>query len=151
MILTFLKVYWKQAAIALTLAIIFAFGYYKGYSSQKREFDAFKEQIEANAKIQQQKNEELAIKQQKVNENITKEYENAIKKLNSHYAANAKRMLNNSTGSRVSKNESTTSSVDAKTESSLPDTTRDIALDCASDVLQLLYLQKWIEDQLLIQ
>jgi len=87
-ILTFLKVYWKQAAIALTLAIIFAFGYYKGYSSQKREFDAFKAQIEANAKIQQQKNAELAIKQQKVNENITKEYENAIKKLNSHYAAN---------------------------------------------------------------
>ena len=151
MILTFLKVYWKQAAIALTLAIIFAFGYYKGYSSQKREFDAFKAKIEANAKIQQQKNAELAIKQQKVNENITKEYENAIKKLNDHYATNAKRMLKHSTGSRVSKNESATSSVDAKTEGGLPDTTGNIALDCASDVLQLLYLQKWTEDQLLIQ
>ncbi len=151
MILTFLKMYWKQAAIALTLAIIFAFGYYKGYSSQKREFDAFKAQIEANAKIQQQKNAELAIKQQKINENITREYEDAIKKLNAYYAANTKRLLNNSAGSRVSKNASTTSSVNAKTESDIPDTTRDITLDCASDVLQLLYLQKWIDDQQLIQ
>jgi len=143
--------YWKQAAIVFALAFIFAFGYYKGYSSQKREFDAFKSQIEANAKVQQQKNAELAIKQQKINENITREYEDAIKKLNSHYAANTKRLLNNSASSRVSEVQSTTSSVDAKTESSLPNTTRDIALDCASDVLQLLYLQKLIEDQLLIQ
>jgi len=150
-ILTFLKVYWKQAAIALTIAIIFAFGYYKGYSSQKREFDAFKLQIEANAKIQQQKNAEIAIKQQKINENITKEYEDAIKMLNSYYAANTKRLLNNSTGSRVSKNESATKSVDAKTEVNQINTSGADPLDCASDVLQLLYLQKWIEDQLLIQ
>ncbi len=151
MILTFLKMYWKQAAIALTLAIIFAFGYYKGYSSQKREFDAFKAQIEANAKVQRQKNAELAIKQQKVSENIAKGYEDAIKKLNDHYAANTKRMLNRSASSRVSKNVDSATAVDAKTESNLPDTARDTTLDCASDVLQLLYLQKWIEDQLLIQ
>ena len=147
----FLITYWKQIAIALLLAIIFSFGYYKGYSSQKRQFDVFKAQIEANAKVQRQKNAELLVKQKKINDDTNKEYQNAIKKLNAYYAANTKRLLNNSTSSRVSKVQSTTSTVDAKTESSLPDTTRDITLDCASDVLQLLYLQKWIEDQLLIQ
>jgi len=147
-ILTFLRIYWKQVAIAFALAFIFAFGYYKGYSSQKREFDAFKAQIEANAKVQQQKNAELAKKQQEISQNITKEYANAVNKLNAYYA---NRMLKYSTSSRVSKNGETATTTNAKTESDLPDTTGSVALDCASDVLQLLYLQKWIEDQLLIQ
>lgn len=147
----FLITYWKQIAIALLLAIIFSFGYYKGYSSQKRQFDVFKAQIEANAKVQRQKNAELLVKQKKINEDTTKEYKNAIKKLNAHYAANTKRLLNNSTGSRMSKNASATIITNGKTESDISDTTRDITIDCASDVLQLLYLQKWIDDQQLIQ
>jgi hypothetical protein len=60
-------------------------------------------------------------------------------------------MLNNSSSSRVSKNTSPTTTVNGKTESDLPDTTGNIALDCASDVLQLLYLQEWIKSQLLIE
>lgn len=145
----FLIANWKKIAVALIIAIVFAFGYYKGYSSQKREFDAFKAQIEANAKVQKQKNKELAVKQEKINENIKKEYENAIKSLNSYYASH--RMFTNPTSGRVSKSSSATSKSDGEAKSNLPDPTRDIALDCSSDVLQLLYLQKWIETQQLIQ
>ena len=147
----FLMGLWKPIAIALTLAIIFALGYHKGYQSQKLKFDTFKSQIEANAKVQEQKNAELLIKQKKINDDTNKEYQNAIKKLNAHYAANTKRLLNNSTSSRLQQNAIATPIPDGEAKSDLPDTTRDITLDCASDVLQLLYLQKWIDDQQLIQ
>lgn len=145
----FLKTYWKQIAVALTIAIVFGFGYHKGYSSQKREFDAFKLQIEANAKVQKKKNDLLIKKHEKVTEDVAKDYEKAIKQLRSYYTNN--RMLNNSSSGRVSKNASATIIPDGETKSSLPDPTRDIALDCSSDVLQLLFLQKWIETQQLIQ
>jgi hypothetical protein len=140
--------YWKQIAVALTIAIVFGFGYHKGYSSQKREFDAFKLQIEANAKVQKQKNDLLIKQHEKVTEDVAKDYEKAIKQLRSYYN---NRMLNNSTGSRLSKDASSTISANGEAKGNLSSATGDPTLDCASDVLQLLYLQKWIEDQLIIQ
>jgi hypothetical protein len=145
----FLMTYWKQIAIALVIVFAFGSGYYKGYSNQKAKFDAFKAQVEANAKIQKERNELLLKKQVNITENIAKEYANAVKKLNNYYASH--RVYVNPTSSGMSKDAKTTSTVDGKTEGDLPSSTRDTTLDCASDVLQLLYLQKWIEDQLLIQ
>ena len=140
--------YWKQIAIGIVIVLVFGTGYYKGYSNQKEKFDAFKLQVEVNAKIQKDKNELLVKKQKQVSENITKEYADAVKKLNTYYA---NKLLNNSSISRVSKDSTPTSSVNAKTESDISSSTGNIALDCASDVLQLLYLQEWINNQLLVE
>lgn len=144
----FLMTYWKQIAIGIVIVLVFGTGYYKGYSNQKEKFDAFKLQVEVNAKIQKDKNELLVKKQKQVSENITKEYADAVKRLNTYYA---NRMLKHTSSSRVSKNSTPTSSVDGKTESDISSTTGNIALDCASDVLQLLYLQEWIKNQLLVE
>lgn len=146
--MSFLTTYWKQIAIGLFIALVFSFGYYKGYSNQKEKFDAFKLQVEVNAKIQKDKNALLLKKQTQITENVTKEYKDAVNKLNAYYA---NRMLNNPSSSRVSKNASTTSTTDGKTESNLSSSTGNITLDCASDVLQLLFLQEWIKNQLLIE
>ena len=143
----FIMMYWKQLAIAFVIIFAFGSGYYKGYSGQKAKFDVFKAQVEANAKIQKEKNELLLKKQTQITQEVTKEYKNAVDKLNAYYAD---RLRYNSSIGRVSKTYPTTKSVDGKTESNLPDTSRDTTLDCASDVLQLLYLQKWIKEQLLI-
>lgn len=140
--------YWKQIAIGIFIVLVFGTGYYKGYYNQKQKFDAFKLQVEVNAKLQKDKNELLVKKQKQITENVTKEYSNAVDKLNAYYA---NRMLKYSTSSRVPQNTSPTTSANGKTESDLPDTTGNIALDCASDVLQLLYLQEWIKSQLLIE
>lgn len=144
----FLMTYWKQIAIGIVIVLVFGTGYYKGYSNQKEKFDAFKLQVEVNAKIQKDKNELLVKKQKQVSDNITKEYADAVKRLNTYYA---NKLLNNSSINRVSKNSTPTSSVDGKTESDIFSTTGNIALDCASDVLQLLYLQEWIKNQLLVE
>ena len=143
--------YWKHIAIAVAIIISFGYGYYKGHANEKEKFDAFKLQTQTNAKIQQDKNEALVKKQVQVSENITKEYANAVKKLNAYYAANPKRVYINTASSRVSENSTPTKAVDGEAKGNLPDTARDATLDCASDVLQLLYLQEWIETQLLIE
>lgn len=139
--MSFLTNYWKPLAGIALILVIFLFGYYQGYSNQKRQFDAFKAQIEANAKIQEQKNKALVKQQEKVTENLTKDYEDAIKKLNTHYATN--RVLNSASSGRVSKVSKASSSVNGEASNNVSDTIRD----CALDVTQLLYLQKWIEEQ----
>ncbi len=149
MILSFALKYWKQLALAFAVLLVFTFGYYKGYSNQKEKFDAFKLQVEVNAKIQKDKNELLVKKQIQITDNVTKEYADAVKKLNAYYVTN--RMHNNTSSSRVSEISTSTSSVNGKTESNLSSSTWNATLDCASDVLQLLYLQEWIKNQLLVE
>ena len=149
MILSFALKYWKQLALAFAVLLVFTFGYYKGYSNQKEKFDAFKLQVEVNAKIQKDKNKLLVKKQIQITDNVTKEYADAVKKLNAYYVTN--RMHNNTSSSRVSEISTSTSSVDGKTEGNLSSSTGNATLDCASDVLQLLYLQEWIKNQLLVE
>lgn len=144
MILTLALKYWKQLAIAFLIVFVFSFGYYKGYSNQKEKFDAFKLQIEANAKVQKDKNELLVKKQEQITDNVTKEYADAINKLNAYYA---NRMHNNSSSSTMPQIPSSSNTTNGETESNLSSTLRD----CALDVTQLLYLQKWIKDNQLIQ
>jgi hypothetical protein len=139
--MSFLKDYWKPLAGIALILIIFLFGYYQGHKNQKAVFDAFKLELEVNAKIQEEKNKLLVKQQEKVTENTIKEYEDAIKKLNAYYTTN--RMLNSSSSGRVSKVSKTTSTTNGETESDLSSTIRD----CSLDVTQLLYLQKWIEEQ----
>ena len=143
--------YWRHIAIIIAVCISFGYGYYNGYSNQKEKFDAFKLQTQVNAKIQQDKNKILVNKQIEVSENITKGYANAVKNLNAYYAANPKRVYINTAGSRVSEVTTTSKATDGETKSNLPDTTRDATLDCASDVLQLVYLQEWIKNQFLVE
>jgi hypothetical protein len=138
--------YWKALAGIALILVIFLFGWYKGYSYEKQRFDAFVLQTEVNAKIQQDKNALLVKQQQKVSENLTKEYANAIKKLNTYYAT--KRMsITKTTGSDVPNVSSSSISINGEAESNLSSTIRD----CSLDVVQLLYLQKWIKDSQLIQ
>jgi len=147
----FLISYWKHIAVIAIIVLAFGSGYYKGYAGQKAKFDAFKLQTQVNAKIQQDKNKVLVDKQVEISENITKGYANAVKKLNAYYAANPYRVYVNTTVGRVSEVTATSKATDGETKSDLPSTTRDATLDCASDVLQLLYLQEWLKNQYLVE
>ena len=142
---------WKPIGFIVLILLVFGTGYYKGYAGQKEKFDAFKVQTQINAKIQQDKNEVLVNKQIEVSENITKEYANAVKKLNAYYATHPKRVYINTASSRLPEVTTATTEADGEAKGDLPDTTRDATLDCASDVLQLLYLQEWLKDQYLVE
>jgi hypothetical protein len=142
---------WKPIGFIVLILLAFGTGYYKGYAGQKEKFDAFKLQTQINAKIQQDKNEVLVNKQIKVSEDITKEYANAVKKLNAYYANHPKRVYINTASSRLPEATTATTEVDGETKGDIPDTTTDATVDCASDVLQLLYLQEWLKDQYLVE
>jgi hypothetical protein len=133
-----LLTYWKQfAAIALFLA-----GVYLGYSYEKAKFETFVAQVETQAKVAEALNAEKQRRQETISNEITKGYSDAVKKLNAHYVAN--RVHNTKTsGSEVPNIPTTTTGVDAKAESLVPTTEGD----CALDVLQLLFLQQWVEEQ----
>jgi hypothetical protein len=55
---------------------------------------------------------------------------------------------NNTSGSEVSHLSNTSTGVDAEAESSAPNSRGNTLIeDCSADVLQLLFLQKWVEEQ----
>ena len=141
--------YWKQIAIVASTAIIFVFGYYEGYSHEKRAYDTFKSLTEANAHIQEEKNAALVKNQHTINENITKEYAHAVDSLKSYYSNRPVKWLPISTpSSQVSDLSDTTKGVNGTTKGVEPSAEGASPVDCASDVLQLLELQKWIKQNL---
>ena len=141
--------YWKQIVIVASTAIIFVFGYYEGYSHEKRAYDTFKSLTEANAHIQEVKNAALVKNQHIISENITKEYAHAVDSLKSYYSNRPVKWLPISTSSgQVSDLSDTTKGANGTAQSIEPSAEGASPVDCASDVLQLLELQKWIKQNL---
>jgi hypothetical protein len=125
---------YKIAAIVGLVAVLFAFGYYKGYSSEKARFDAFKAEIEAATLAQEKVNQQIIKRQDIVTKGITNEYKAKIARLESVYNGVQYR-----DSTAVSSNPSTASRVNEKTQ--------NIVLDCAVTTQQLVSLQDWIEEQ----
>jgi len=141
--------YWKQIAIVASTAIIFVFGYYEGYSHEKRAYDTFKSLTEANAHIQEEKNAALVKNQHIISENITKEYAHAVDSLKSYYSNRPVKWLPISTpSSQVSDLSDTTKGANGTAKGDILAPEGANPVDCASDVLQLLELQKWIKQNL---
>jgi len=141
--------YWKQIVIVASTAIIFVFGYYEGYSHEKRAYDTFKSLTEANAHIQEEKNAALVKNQHTISENITKEYAHAVDSLKSYYSNRPVKWLPISTPSgQVSDLSDTTKGSNGTTKGDILAPEGASPVDCASDVLQLLELQKWIKQNL---
>ena len=141
-------------AIGLFLVGVYSYGYYSGYSNQKEKFNAFVLQTKANAELQNQKNKQLAEKQERINQATLKEYQDAVSKLKSYYAShpNIKWMPNASTTSdRVCKISNTTSRTNEEASVNTINTAGINPIDCALDVLQLLELQQWVEEQTILQ
>ena len=149
----FLKQNWKTVAYITFFVLIFGAGYYKGYEYEKSKFDKHLQTDATLLAVAKAENERKLREQQSITDNVTKEYANAIKKLNDYYrnSSNVKWMQPRCDSKAVSEISNTTSEPDGKTKGYQVDTTGIDPIDCASDVLQLLYLQKWIKDQSLIQ
>ena len=144
----FLELYWKQIVIASALIGAFLFGYYQGYSGEKGKFDAFKTELAIRTEAQKIQNDKIVTEQKQITSNVTKEYANAVKKLNAYYAAHPNiKWVRDTNSSAVSDLSNTTKSVDGKAESNILSTVGASPLDCAADVLQLLYLQQWVREQ----
>jgi hypothetical protein len=119
--------------VGVVVALV-GFGYYNGYSAEKKRFDAFKAEIEASVIAQEKVNQQIIKRQDLVTKGIANEYKAKIARLESVYGG-----VQYSGSAAVSANPSTTSGADEKT--------KNIILDCAVTTQQLLSLQYWIEEQ----
>ena len=150
--LALLKPFWKQLAIAALALGAYLYGYYNGYSNEKAKCEAFKAEVTATAKVQAQKNAETVLKQQKITESTKQGYEDAIANLKSYYAKHpTTRWVSKSCGTNhVSEVSRTAKSADGEASSDQVSASGSDAVTpemCAADVLQLLYLQKWVREQ----
>jgi hypothetical protein len=125
---------YKIASIVGLVAALFAFGYYKGYSSEKARFDAFKAEIEAATIAQEKVNQQIIKRQDLVTKGITNEYKAKIARLESVYGG-------------VQYSGSAAVSTDPSTASRINEKTQNLVLDCSITTQQLLSLQDWIEEQ----
>jgi urease accessory protein UreH len=143
-----LILYWKQIAVACAILGACLVGYYQGYSNEKVKFDAFKTELAIRAEAQKIQNDKIVIQQKQITTNVVKEYADAVKKLNAYYAAHPTiKWVRDTSAGAVSDLSNTAKSVDGEAESNLLSTVDASPLDCAADVLQLLYLQQWVRDQ----
>lgn len=140
----FLELYWKQIVCAGALLGAFLFG----FLYEKSNFDAFKLELKIRSEALQQKNNAIVTEQKQITLNVTKEYADAVKKLNAYYAAHPNvKWVRDTNTSAVSNVPDTAGSTHAETEGNTLGTVGASPLDCASDVLQLLHLQQWVREQ----
>ena len=119
--------------VGVVVALV-GFGYYNGYSAEKKRFDAFKAEIEASVIAQDKVNQQIIKRQDLVTKGITNEYKAKIARLESVYNG-----VQYSNSAAVSSSSSTATRADEKT--------KNLVLDGSITTQQLLSLQDWIEEQ----
>jgi uncharacterized protein YdgA (DUF945 family) len=125
---------YKIIGIIGLLAILFGFGYYRGYSAEKERFDAFKAEIEASVKAQEKINQQIEQKNKLIANNIKSEYETKLAALRNHYSFG----LRNNNSTKLPPLSSTSYRVDAASTDPI------FIGQCSETTLMLTSLQEWI-------
>jgi hypothetical protein len=124
---------YKLLGIIVLVGALLGFGYYQGYSSEKKRFDAFKSELEASAKAQEKINAQIEQKNKLIATNIKSEYETKIIALRNYYANG----LRHTDSSKLPSVPSSTQGANGETS--------DLPLACAYTTQQLVSLQDWIK------
>ena len=141
----FFLAYWKQLALAGAIIIVFGFGYYKGYEHEKLKYDAHLAEDARLTAIATAEND-LKVKQaNQVSENITKEYADAVDKINAYYKSHPHiiRMCNTASSSAMP----STSQSASGTITTVEGTTEIDAQIASQEIAQCQALIKWELEQ----
>lgn len=122
----------KIIGVIALVGVLFGSGYYKGYSSEKERFDAFKADLEAQVKAQEAINEATKKQQDIIAKSIRSDYENKLNTLKSYYG-----------GVRQQSSSSALSTIPKSTFNINGEAT-NLELACAYTTQQLVSLQEWI-------
>ena len=122
----------KIIGVIALVGVLFGSGYYKGYSSEKERFDAFKADLEAQVKAQEAINEATKKQQDIIAKSIRSDYENKLNTIKSYYG-----------GMRQQSSSSTLSTIPKSTFNINGEAT-NLELACAYTTQQLVSLQEWI-------
>ena len=145
----FFETYWKQLVLALSVAILFGFGYYKGYSHEKLKFDAHLQADATAMAMAQAENTRRITEQQIITDRVTKEYKDEIAKINAYYKShpNVVRLCKSSTFNTVPSTSQSTSGVSATTNGTAEVTTEIDLQKASQEVAQCQALIKFEQEQ----
>jgi len=122
-------------AIGIVLAVLLTFS--SGWYVEHLKFVAYKTQVIALGKVQEQKNKDIAKQQILVNEGIKHDYQTKLNSINAMYA----RMRQPSSGAMPSP------SYSSITINGISYNPISIAQDCALETQKLVSLQEWVRTQ----
>jgi hypothetical protein len=157
-LLLFGKTHWKAIFIAIALFSAIGYGKYQAWQKERavEALQAYKIEVEVAAKTKEAENAKKVANQEKITTSTAIAYADSIDRLRKYYEkdnrrfpaayANGLRLDQNGSGG-VSAIPEASGKSDAGAESNQPDSEGVTALDCATDVLTLLSLQKWVRDQ----
>lgn len=99
----FLIANWRIAAGIASVLIVFGFGYYKGYSHEKLKFEQHLNADATALAVAKAENQRRTTEQQIITNNVTKEYADAVSKINQYYKShpNIVRVCNDSNNSNT--------------------------------------------------
>lgn len=145
----FFETYWKQLVLALSVAILFGFGYYKGYSHEKLKFDAHLQADATAMAMAQAENTRRITEQQIITDRVTKEYKDEIDRINTYYKShpNVVRLCKSNTTNTVPSTSQSTSGVSATTNGIAEVTTEIDLQKAAQEVAQCQALIKFEQEQ----
>lgn len=149
-----LRAYWKQLIILLILVSCFL--YVRSLQRENARLTGIIASHEAIANAQIEHNKFLIAQQEKITADVVTTYAESIDKLKEYYAKNPTikfkpmRVPVSTSRSEVSDIPTASEGTNADTEgnqSSATESNTVTVYDCASDVLNLLLLQKWVREQ----
>jgi hypothetical protein len=126
---------YKLIGIIGLVAVLFGTGYYRGYSAEKKRFDAFKTELEASAKAQEKINQQIEQKNKLIADNSKREYEAKIVALRHYYDR-----LRHPDTNKLPSPAIATHRVDEKATDPV------FIGQCAETTLQLISLQDWVRE-----
>ncbi len=126
--------YVKITILAVAVSVVFGSGYWAGYS----KYVAYKKEVEIAVKAQEAKVESIQKQHELVTKGISDEYDAKLSLIRQYYA-NGVRSPSTSGLPNLSNTSSIANAVTAYNE---------LAGNCAQTTLQLVELQKWINEQI---
>jgi hypothetical protein len=153
-----LKNNWKAILVGVALFSLLGYGKYQAWQKE-RAIDAlntYKISVEVAAKEKEAENAKKVAKQEKITTETAIAYSDSIERLRKYYEKDNRRFpaaytnglrLDQDGSSGVSTVPEASGKPDGGTESNPASAEGVTALECATDVLTLLILQKWVREQ----
>ena len=132
----------RIAGIAIAVAALFGYGYYKGYSGEKERFDAYKVKVIAAAKAQEEETQRVMKEQERITKRTEAKYEKDISTLRAVY----NRLRGSTSGSAMSTIPDPATDPAQATAYYL-DVAPELANQCGETTQQLINLQEWVKEQ----
>ena len=149
-VLIWLKNNWRLVAYIGVIVSIFSFGYYKGYSNEHTKFQEHLNTDATAMAVAKAENERQLAQQKEITDRVTKEYADAVNKLNDYYKSHPYivRLCDRPSATNTVSTKSEGTSGINKTSNGTPEAPATIEIDLRKAGQEVIQCQKLIQWEL---